>query len=70
MDDPPQAHSCSSGQACPRMGEAGDARAPRVPAPGLVHAALPRTRSAAPFRPGRSEGACSGADPVPSAVGK
>ena len=25
----PKAHQCSSGQACPRMGEAGDARDPR-----------------------------------------
>ena len=29
MDDPPKARGCPCGQACPRMGEAGDARAPR-----------------------------------------
>ena len=36
MNDPPKTRDCSSGQACPRMEEAGDAHAPGKGTPCLV----------------------------------
>ena len=48
MDDPRKARDSSSGQACPRMGEAGDARAPRKGTTCLVG---PKRSPAGPSAP-------------------